>query len=172
MMQDDGVQATLTECEGCGLLAPVRDGPVHRYMTSSPACFAQFGRVLAADFSDPLRMLAHQLVVDAWAVQHPGSPSRVTAQSVWIHLATLCLVLERDGDPADGPRLHRAMVERPAFHWLEPPQRTDWLRVDHMLRGDADAAVLAREWAQSAWEHWSDHHDTIRRWLDEGWNAT
>lgn len=153
-------------CEGCGLMARTQAGPTHRYMTSSAACFARFGEVLAADFSDAVRMRTHQLVVDAWAVQHPGAESRVTAQSVWIHLATLCLVLERDSDPADGPRLHRAMVKRPEFVWLEPPRASNWLRVDHMFVPDTDPACLATEWASSAWARWQSHHAVIRDWLD------
>ena len=41
-------------------------------MTSSPECWAAFGALLAVQYSEPARMAYHQLLVDAYAVQHPG----------------------------------------------------------------------------------------------------
>ncbi len=108
--------------------------------------------------------------VDAYAVQHPGEPGRRAAQSVGIHLMTLCLVLERGGDPHEGPRLHRRMVARPVFAWLEPPQQRGSVTVaDVLTTRDASGHVAAaQEWGLSVWQAWADHHGTVRAWLDLG----
>lgn len=36
-------------CVGCGGLFPEMDGPTHRYMESSPGCWAAYGEVLARE---------------------------------------------------------------------------------------------------------------------------
>jgi len=133
-------------------------------MTSSPACWAAFGHLLAADYADPAHFAFHQIVVDAWACQHPGEPSRVTAQSVGLHLMTLALVFDFDADPTAGPKLHRRMIGRPAFRWLDPPTDPAWLTVLHMLDA-TDPAAAARAWGRSTWQAWSTHHATIHGWL-------
>ena len=51
------------------------DGPTHPYYGCSPACWARYGEVLAREFQDPAYFGLHQLTVDAYAVQHPGSRS-------------------------------------------------------------------------------------------------
>jgi hypothetical protein len=142
-------------------------------MTSSPECWAAFGRLLAVQYGDSTRMAYHQLVVDAYAVQHPGAggqdPDPRAVQSVGIHLMTLCLFLEHGADPALGTQLHRTMVERPAFHPLQAPESLGTRTVASMPL-DADPAT-AREaayaWARSTWSAWEEHHDTVRRWITE-----
>jgi hypothetical protein len=155
-------------CPGCGLVLAEIDGPAHRYIGASPACWALYGDVLATIYSDAEHRRSLQLVVDTYAVQHPGRPSRQAAQSVGIHLMTLCLCLERGTDPADGPRLHRSMVERPSFTWLAPPG----YRGSRTVRDVAAAGALSeyeavvRAWASDVWAAWSVHHSTVRHWLD------
>jgi hypothetical protein len=142
-------------------------------MTSSPECWAAFGSLLAVQYNDPKRMEYHQLLVDAYAVQHPGSdpgdadPRAV--QSVAIHLMTLCLFLEHGANPAWGTQLHKTMVKRPSFHPLPTPESLGTLTVASMpVDADpASARAAAYAWARSAWAAWSDHHDVIEDWLVE-----
>ncbi len=77
-------------CFSCGALAPDIDGPVHRYMDSSPGCWALFGEVLAREYSDYNYASHHRLTVDAYAVQHPGKPSPPSIGSVAVHLHLRC----------------------------------------------------------------------------------
>ena len=156
-------------CSGCaGVFADVA-GPVHRYMTSSPGCWRGFGELLAADYSSPGRMRFHQLVVDAYAAQHPGSgtvPQQV--RSVGLHLMTLCLFLEGGTDPALGSDLHRRMVGRPTFRRLERsgPGALTWQHVP--ATGSPDAArAAAYAWATSVWDTYRAEHATVRAWLSE-----
>jgi hypothetical protein len=114
-------------------------------------------------------MAFHQLVVDAYAVQHPDGEDPRAVRSVGIHLMTLCLFLERGADPALGTRLHRRMIERPVFHPLAPPGgRARLTVVDMPVSGPAAAARdAAYAWASSAWSAWSGHHDAVHCWLAE-----
>ena len=118
-------------------------------------------------YSDAGRVAFHQLVVDAYAVQHPDGADPRAIRSVGIHLMTLCLFIERGADPALGTRLHRGMVEMPEFPLLSPPAAPGSLTVvDMPLTGPAAAArEAAYAWAASAWSAWSGHHETVRGWL-------
>ena len=158
----------VSACSGCGVVLPEVDGPIHPYMTSSAACWATYGRILAAQYADPERMRFHQLVVDTYAVQHPGMAGDPRAvRSVGIHLMTLCLFLEHGTDVALGTSLHRRMVERPVFQELVPPARRGSLTCADVpvtaTAGQVREAVF--DWARQAWEAWSMHHGTVRAWL-------
>lgn len=156
-------------CPGCGGAFPHLDGPVHRYMTNSAACWEGFGALLAADYSSADRMRFHQVVVDAYAAQHPGDgglPQQV--QSVGLHLMTLCLFLEHGTDPALGTELHRRMVRRPYFRRLarSGPGGLTWAHVPR-TGTPQDAREAAFEWARTVWDTYEAEHPTIRTWLLE-----
>lgn len=114
-------------------------------------------------------MAFQQLVVDAYAVQHPGGDDPRAVQSVGIHLMTLCMFIEQGTDPALGTRLHRRMVRRPVFHRLNPPASRGALTVLNVrLDASADQVRLhAYGWAQEAWRAWKAHHVTVRGWLTD-----
>jgi len=154
-------------CPGCGVVLAPRAGPIHAYMTASPACWSTYGELLAVQYNDLDRMRFHQLVVDAYAVQHPGGDDPRAVRSVGIHLMTLCLFLEHGTDPAMGAELHRRMVERPVFHRLTPPEHRGRLTcVDVPTSGPASAARSSvYVWANDAWAAWVVHQDTVRGWL-------
>lgn len=73
-------------CFSCGALVPKTEGPTHDYMLSLPGCWAVYGEVLAREYERPSYMVNHRLTVDAYAVQHPGEPTRAATRSVWLHL--------------------------------------------------------------------------------------
>lgn len=151
-------------CVGCGALFEDRDGPVHRYMESSPACWAAFGQVLAREYADADYFAVHRLSVDAYAVQHPGRPSPQSSRSVWFHLTRLYFLLE-GGMPME--RANAVMAQLSARKqnvvWLTPPPGRGVVAVRDVL-GAANAAEhceRVRTWAQSAWLAWSAHHAAI-----------
>jgi hypothetical protein len=155
-------------CPGCGAVLPVREGPTHAYIGASPACWALFGEVLAREFGDPAYFRLHQLTVDTYAVQHPGVPEPHSIQSVAGHLITLCLVLERGGDPAAGPKLHRRLAQRHSFEWLEPPRPNGRITVADVLeaRSPAEHERYVEAWARDVWAAWEPHHATVRDWIE------
>ena len=154
----------MSTCPGCGLELPAAAGPAHPYIGASPECWALYGRALERAYSDPREREVLQLVVDAYACQHPGEPGRRSAQSVGIHLMTLCLFVEQGAEPREGSKLHGRMVERPELTWLEPPRDRGSVTVAAMI-GTADYHAAAWEWARAVWSAWSAHHETVRGWL-------
>jgi hypothetical protein len=140
-------------------------------MLGSAACWRGYGELLAAQYSERRRMAFHQLVVDAYAGQHPGDDDPRVIRSVAIHLMTLALFLERDVDPALGTRLHKQMIERPIFHRLQRPDggTEGVLDFSHVpLGGDPDIArERAYEWGRSVWNAWGPQQDVVRGWLEK-----
>ncbi len=120
-------------------------------MRSSPACWARYGEILAREFGDPDYFALHQVTVDTYAAQHPGVAERRAIQSVGLHLMTLCVVLEDGADPREGPKLHRRMVRRPAFAWLDPPSMDGRLTVADVLPAEnpSEHGRLVRAWAET-----------------------
>lgn len=108
--------AEATACPGCAAVLPEQQGPTHAYRRSSPACWARFGEVLAR-----------------------GKPERRTLQSVGLHLMTLCMMLEQGAAPGEGPKLHKRMVDRPAFTWLDPPDMAGRMTASDLLAADTPA---------------------------------
>ncbi|MGH9624098.1 MAG: DUF5946 family protein [Bryobacteraceae bacterium] len=154
-------------CPGCQANLPPIDGPTHGYMESSPACWAKFGKLLVREYSDYRYMAAHQLTVDAYAIQHPGQPSPQSIQSVCVHLVSLYASLERDISFARVPALRKRCAHSNAFLWLEPPASRGSLTVLHALSAQTPGEHMqrVREWAQICWDAWAAHHSRVVEWF-------
>jgi len=154
-------------CPGCGAAFADIDGPTHRYMESSPGCWAAYGEVLAREYGDPAFFEVHRLGVDAYAVQHPGRPSSPQAiHSVGVHLVRLYGFLECGlaADEANDAMLAAARLKH-TFVWLDPPTRFATTVADVVAAKSLEQHTQAvRVWAASAWQAWSAHHESIRRW--------
>src|SRR5919108_6560139 len=113
----------LIPCFSCGALVPDVEGPTHKYVLSSPGCWAAYGTILARDYGEYNYPSVHRLVVDAYAVQHPGKPMRQAIQSVAVHLVGLYLSLEKDMDAKQVTQaIGRATKFSDKFVWLDPPK--------------------------------------------------
>ncbi len=160
---------TLQPCSGCGAVVPDLDGPTHRYSGASPRCWRLYGEVLGREYADYSRFApVHRLTVDAYAAQHPGTPSPQAIGSVGAHLVRLHLQLE-SGLPHD--RANDAMLEissrlKEGFVWLDPPASPGDATVLDVLDapGPDEHMARVRGWAASVWEAWASHHETVRRW--------
>lgn len=161
----------MSTCPGCGGLFEDIEGPTHRYLESSPGCWAAFGEVLVKEYSDAAYYSIHRLTVDTYAVQHPGHPSAQSIQSVAVHLISLCLVLEQGVDVQRATQaMQAATKDKGRFVWLTPPASLGAITV-----ADVRAATNLKEhrkqvqaWSTSAWAAWSPHHATIRGWVPQG----
>jgi hypothetical protein len=158
-------------CAGCGAILPEADGPTHRYLESSAACWSTYGEVLAREYGDPgLFRRVHRLTVDVYAVQHPGRPSAQAIQSVAVHLMSLCALLEGGSGAEGASKLIREGVRvKRRFVWLQPPQSMGPLTVADVgkARGPAEHERAVRDWASSAWHAWAPHHATVRQWCSD-----
>ena len=160
----------LIACIGCGAPVPDSHGPTHPYIGASPGCWAVFGEVLAKEYGEYGYPAVHRLTVDTYAVQHPGTPSRQSIQSVAVHLIGLYLALERGREPhviteALGRAVQRGRSE---FVWLEPPASQGSVTVLDIVRaGDlAEHQALVGHWARLVWAAWAAHHATVRSWAE------
>jgi hypothetical protein len=157
---------------GCGAVLPETDGPTHRYLESSPACWAAYSQVLAREYASPgLFQGVHRYTVDAYAVQHPGRPAAQSIQSVAVHLMSLCALIENGSTGEWATRLIGEAVRiKGGFTWLQPPGSMGALTVVDVLRakGASEHERMAKEWAASAWGAWSAHHATVRSWVSSG----
>jgi hypothetical protein len=140
-------------------------------MTSSPACWAAFGRVLEAEYSMPDLMPIHRLSVDAYAVQHPGDPGdRRAVQSVGLHLARLWRQLEWPAPPAETNEVMKGFAARKAsLVYLAPPARFTTTIADVApFAGTPRHGETTLAWARATWADWGAHHDTIKAWAGQG----
>lgn len=160
-------------CPGCRAELPEIDGPVHRYIEASPACWAAYGRLQAGE--PPLAPFWTQaLIADAYAAQHPGVPSPQAIQSVAVHLVTLEAVLGERREPSEAVWIRTRAVERSragavSFGWLEPRPEVWRETLADVIAGETphDRAVIADRWVRAVLEGWREQHaETITAWTD------
>src|SRR5207247_1652816 len=123
--------------------------------------------VLAREYGEYRYPPIHRLTVDTYSVQHPGTPSRQSIQSVAVHLVSLYLVLGCGFSSEKATEgIRRALHQRNQFVWLEPPSSPgDLTLLD--VRSAVDFAqheAMVKRWAESVWQAWSPHHETVQRW--------
>ena len=156
---------SLEHCVGCGAAVPRVAGPTHRYMTAAPGCWAMHGELSAHLLQDPHAILYRQLCVDAYAVQHPGSPNPQAIQSVAVHLLSLYAQLERGfSGPAAPGFIQRAVQRKHQYHWLPPPSFDGVRTLGHVLAHLDRPAIAAHEWATDAWQAWALHGQQVEQW--------
>lgn len=158
-------------CFSCGGSFPDMEGPTHRYMLSSPGCWATYGEVLAREYEDRGYFAVHRLTVDAYAVQHPGSTDRQSIQSVGLHLVRLCLFLEHDLQPEHADTaMRQAAEQKHRMIWLEPPGSLGAITTADVAKVTSaqEHTEKIRDWARCVWDAWSAHHGQVRAWLPDG----
>ncbi|MCA9279482.1 MAG: hypothetical protein H6815_01370 [Phycisphaeraceae bacterium] len=161
-------EATTTiKCAGCGADVPDIVGPTHAYIGASPGCWKVYGDVLAREYGEYGYPECHRLTIDAYAAQHPGTPSRRSIQSVAGHLIALHVLFEQNVSAAEATRrIGAAVAQAESFHWLEPPSFADAMTVlDVAATADLETHQrVVRAWAESVWHAWSEHHETVKLW--------
>jgi hypothetical protein len=98
---------------------------------------------------------AHRIVVDAYMAQHPGNGSdRRARQSVFVHLAGSCAVLELQIEPARATDVLRRVLEaRPDFPVLSRQDGPGELTVLQLVGANDldDYQQRAGAWASAVW---------------------
>lgn len=157
-------------CYGCGALVPSVDGPLHRYIGAAAGCWAAYGEVLARRYSGRGASDPDALLVNAYAVQHPGRPSAPAIQSVVAHLIGLYLTLEgRAGKRAMTDILAAAADGSARYHWLSPPT----IPYATTIRDVRDAPdplseqAVTHRMATETWAAWAEYQPQIRDWAAE-----
>ena len=148
-------------------MVPSIAGPVHPYMMSAPGCWALWGALNARLLSDSDTRPYRQLIVDAYAAQHPGTTGPQAIQSVAIHLMSLHAQLERGFQSDRIPRVLEPLLrEKGAYRWLPRPSFAGALTVADVAGAEGDLEIRGRNWAKGVWQAWSPHHGQIRAWYE------
>lgn len=158
--------ANLVPCE-CGAHVPYSDGATHRYIGAVAGCWAIYGEVLAREYENAMYMRFHHFTVDAYSLQHPGTPSPQAIQSVAVHLVSLYHQLELNSDIDTMRDAMRRITQRKGqLPWLEPPTSFGEITVldIHAAATAEEHGQLVQQWATSVWEAWSAHHPIVREW--------
>lgn len=147
-------------CPGCQALLPQTDGPTHRYIGASPACWEIYTSLLSGE--PPLGSGRYiSLLVDAYAAQHPGTPSPQAIQSVAVHLLVLYGIFVRQMSLEQAlwirQRATRPGNKHSRYTWLTPPSFTGSLTVSDIAQAATPAAraELADRYVQAVWQTWS-----------------
>ena len=154
---------------------PPSAGPTHRYIGASAACWAIFTNLVNAGEPPLAPGSLNALIGDAYAAQHPGTPSVQAIQSVAVHLLTLYGVLKRDVAPDNALWIRqRALRDKPGvlhgrFQWLAPPVFAGNLTVADIARAATPTARTdrARAYVEQVWFLWSQAHlVTLVAWYE------
>lgn len=165
----------LEPCPGCGARLPKSSGPTHRYIGASAACWEIFSALANAGEPPVAPGPFNALLLDAYAVQHPGTPSAQAIQSVAVHLLALYGVLVK-GVAFDQVLWirqraldERRQTRRGRFAWLSPPELTGHLTVVDIVKAPTPAArsEQVKRLVESVWSGWAQAHaSTIAGWYE------
>ncbi len=168
------MSGTTTPCPGCGAQLPPVDGPTHRYIGASPACWAIYSALGVGEPPIAPTPLGAMLV-DAYAAQHPGVPSDQSIQSVAVHLIALYGVLVRGHSPDEAvglrtrPLREQTGSKRGRFHWLTPPDLSGTVTVAAIAAAPTpeERAQLVERCVRSVWEAWAAGYEpTVAAWYE------
>lgn len=165
----------IEHCPGCCAGLPALDGPSHRYIGASPACWAIFANLFNAGEPPLAPGALNGLIGDAYAAQHPGTPSEQAIQSVAVHLLALYGVLKRGVAPGQVLWIRQRTLrqgqisKRGRFQWLSPPSFEGSLTVAAIAQSPTPQtrANLAQDYVIQVWSLWSQKQlETIAAWYD------
>ena len=163
-----------SRCPDCQAELPVSDGPTHRYLGASPACWALFSALVNA--GDP-PLAPHPLtalLVDAYAAQHPGVPGPQAIQSVAVHVLALEGVFNRKVAPDNAQwvrlRALRGRGQGHRFRWLDPPSFAGSITIAEIVKQPTASARsdLAARYAEEMLQLWrAAQGDMIDAWYEQ-----
>ena len=163
-------------CPGCCAVLPHSKGPTHRYIGASPACWEMFSALLNGG-QPPLQPAAfNTLLIDAYAVQHPGRASDQAIQSVAVHLLTLYSVLERGVAPETAIRIRQKAAgegrraKQNRFEWLSPPSFAESPTIADIVKEPTPAARTgyAQHYVETIWSiWWQTYPERVEAWYQK-----
>ncbi len=158
----------MIQCPGCHVKLPDRNLDPPDRTNASGECIQVYSDLMCYTVAKQDPEFIHQHVVDTYAAQHGGGPTRNI--TVAFGLIGLYLALEKGYTGKQVQQAHMKIAKiRKVWPRLEPPPEPAVLTVMDVLRagtdGERDATI--RKWMESVWESWADRHAWIRRTTDE-----
>jgi Family of unknown function (DUF5946) len=158
-------------CPGCQVRLSDTGEDTHRYIGTSPACWDPYIRLLAGE--PPMRPSRwSQLLVDAYAAQHPGDDSPQATQSVAVHLVVLTAVIAEDQPITDAMALRVAAVvvgrAVGGYPMLDPvPWGWDLTVADLVGAAASGEPPPLADYLIGVQQRWAAFHgNTIRGWYE------
>ncbi|MAT97035.1 MAG: hypothetical protein CL608_07830 [Anaerolineaceae bacterium] len=163
-------------CPDCGVVLPQlsESGAAHRYVGASPSCWQLFSYLLNAGEPPVAPGQLNPLLLDAYCVQHHGTPSPQAVNSVAVHALALHGVLVAGVAPENALWIRQQALRDSAdkgkhgrFYWLEPPELGKMLTVADIVNAPTPAArsEQLQAYVQSVWQAWSNRHGTtLAQW--------
>jgi hypothetical protein len=142
-------------CEDCGAI--LSEGRI--------GCRKLFEEVLVKDYSDYRYAETHRLMVDAYSLQHPEDYMR-SGKSFAAHLTGMYAALECEKSSTVNRTMQKWLSGNPPIDKpVRLPQHAGDITVIYVHSAvDAEEHKRrVREWANSVWSAWSEHHDLAKR---------
>ena len=129
-------------------------------------CQALFDEICAAAYADLAFGAVHNLVMDAYSMQHPNEYGR-SAKSYVAHLARLCCAMEHDADPAVYAAIPRWLNGASAIERPPVLSRRGEITIGQLRAADSgeEHKRMARAWAASVWQAYAPQHELARAWI-------
>lgn len=168
-MPTSNITVEYLPCIGCRANVPIVKSEQHAYIGASAGCWEIYSEVLGREYTNLRYASVHQLTVDSYAVQNPGTPSRSAQRSVALHLVSLYHMLElgQRQDQARAALKHLADSDQ-QFVWLDPPDFKGELTIldVHAAQSAEEHKQRVRQWAASLWEVWKPYQEIVTRWAE------
>ncbi len=156
-------------CPGCGVALTPINGPTHRYIGASPSCWAVFSALVNGGEPPLASSPLNTLILDAYAVQHPGVSSPQAIQSVAVHLLALHGVLKAGVSPANALWVRQQAIgktgssRRNSYVWLSPPSFVGALTVVDIVQEATPSAraQMADRYVRDVWQRWQAMYGSI-----------
>jgi hypothetical protein len=141
--------------------------PDHRF-NASGECLQAYSDLMCYTVSKQDPGFIHQHVVDSYAAQHAGGPTRPI--TIAFGLIGLYLALEKGYTGRQVQKAHMKIAKiQKDWPFPEPPHRHAGLTViDVVLEAtDNKKETSIRKWMESVWEIWEERHEWVRVTTDE-----
>lgn len=142
---------TLIKCFSCGAETEDVNGSTHKYLLSTPGCWARYNEVLAREYSDYSYMQVHNLTVDAYSIQHSGLPNPQTINSANIHLSSLYAHFKQQVAISELGKVKQKLAQfKNEFIWLEPPVDLGYLTINDVwvAENSVEHCDYVKKWAR------------------------
>jgi len=158
----------MIECPGCHVNLPDRHRDPPERMNASGECAQVYSDLLCYTVAKQDPEFIHQHVVDTYAAQHAGGPTR----NIMVAFGLIGLYLAREkGYTGKQVQLAHMRIAKKRKVWprLEPPLQPAVLTVIDVLqaRTDEEKDAMIRKWMAAVWEDWADRHTWIRITTDD-----
>ena len=158
----------MIQCPGCHVKLPDRHLDPPERTNASGECVQAYSDLMCYTVAKQDPEFIHQYVVDTYAAQHAGGPTRNIP--VAFGLIGLYLAVEKGYTGKQVQLAHMRIAKaRKVWPRLEPPRQPAALTVMDVLQAgtDREKDAVIRKWMASVWESWSDRHTWIRITTDE-----